>query len=44
MSRDSLLPLGGLKHAKIKFHNGLIAGLYKYMLYFITKVILGINL
>ena len=34
MPRDSPLPLCHLKHAKIKFHNGPIAILYEYMLYF----------
>ena len=44
MLRDSPLPLYGTKHAKIEFHNGPIAILYKYILYFITKLILGIYL
>ena len=44
MPRESPLPLCGLKHAKINFHNGPIIIFYKYILYFITKVILGINL
>ena len=44
MPRDSPLLLYGPKHAKIEFHNGSIAILYKYILYFITKVILGIYL
>ena len=42
MPRDSPLPLCDVKHAKIEFHNSPITILYKYMLYFITKVILGI--
>ena len=44
MPRDSSLPLYGPKHAKIEFHNGPIAILCKYMLYFITKLMLGIYL
>ena len=41
MPRNSPPPLYGPKHAKIECHNGPIAILYKYMLYFITKLILG---
>ena len=44
MPKDSCLLLCGLKHAKIKFCNDAIAILYKYMLYLITKVFLGIYL
>ena len=44
MHRDSPLPLYGPTHPNIEFHNGPIAILYKYMLYFKTKVILGIYL
>ena len=44
MPRNSPLPLYAKKHAKIKFHYGSIAIFYKYMLYFITKLILGIYL
>ena len=41
---DSPLLLYAKKHAKIEFHYGSIVILYKYMLYFITKLILGIYL
>ena len=40
--RDCPLMLFGLKHAKINFHNGHYAIVYKYMLYYITKIMLGI--
>ena len=41
MPRDSPLLLYAKKHAKIEFHKNPIVILYKYMLYFITKLILG---
>ena len=44
MPRDSPLPLHAKNHAKIEFHYGPIAILYKYMLYFITKLIIRISL
>ena len=37
MPRDSPLLLYAKNHAKIEFYYGLIAIMYKYMLYFITK-------
>ena len=37
MPRDSPLLLYAKNNAKIEFHYGRIAILYKYMLYFITK-------
>ena len=40
--RNCSLMLYGQKHAKINFHNGHYAMLYKYILYFITKSILRI--
>ena len=44
MPRDSLLLLYAKNHAKMEFHYGLTAILYKYMLYFTTKLIIGIYL
>ena len=44
MPRDSPLLLDAKNHAKIQFYWGLITILYKYMLYFITKLIIGIYL
>ena len=44
MSRVLPLLQYSSKYAKIDFHNGYIAILYKYILYFITKVILRIYL
>ena len=44
MSRVSNLLLYGPKYARIKFYSGSLAILYKYILYVITKVILGIYL
>ena len=44
MPKDSPLLLYAKNHAKIEFHCGPIAILYKYMLYFITKLIIGIYL
>ena len=40
--KDCPLMVYGQKHAKINFHNGHYAMLYEYMLYFITKLMLGI--
>ena len=37
MPRDSALPPYAKHHAKIEFHYGLTAILYKYMLYFINQ-------
>ena len=42
MPRDSPLPLYAKKTCKIGFHKGPIGILYKYMSYFITKLICGI--
>ena len=42
VSRDCPLMVYGQKHAKINFHNGHYAIFYKYMLYFIAKLMLGI--
>ena len=39
---DFLLIIYGQIHAKIIFYNGHYAILYKHMLYFITKLMLGI--
>ena len=44
MLGDCSLPLYAKNHAKIEFLYGSIAILYKYMLYFITKLIIGIYL
>ena len=42
LPRDCHLIVYGQKHAKININNSHYAILYKYMLYFITKLILGI--
>ena len=39
---NCFLMLYGQQHAKINFNNGHYAIIYKYMLYFITKLIHGI--
>ena len=44
MPRDSPLALYAKNHAKIEFHYGAIAILYKCMINFITKLIIGIYL
>ena len=44
MPRDSPVLPYGPKYAKIEFYNGSITISNKYMLYFITKLILGIFL